>query len=405
MATGSRDEQELRKPPGSGLQTSGSTLIYVSRSPFVGGAERNLLRVTRAMDRSRFTPHIIAGCEGDFPSALEAAGESFDRIAQPDPHRMWPFPFLLSVTRLALAYRQLRGVLVHANDIAGFPASGLAARWLGLPRVCHIRFSYPASGIRWHLKYGFEFAVFSSHYMKSYVQDQCPDLFPDHRCRVIHDGFEARPEPQPEAVAQLATNLGIDLDTEVIAFFGQVIPIKGVREFLLMAQKVSAARPEALFLIVGDDKQAGVSYRVEMERFAAQLGISQICRFLGFRSDVWELLHLCELVVIPSREEPLGLVAMEAGAAGRPVVASRIGGLPEIVVDHETGLLEEPRNPAGLADAVMRLIVNPETGRKMGEQARERIAAHFSLAVQARELLSLYDELLAGGRVKTTSEP
>ena len=132
----------------------------------------------------------------------------------------------------------------------------------------------------------------------------------------------------------------------VVGFVGRVVETKGIADFLHMAHRLLAQHPHCRFLIVGDDQRPAANHRAAMEALAARLGIAGACRFVGFRDDVWELLHLCDVVVMPSHCEPFGNVAVEAGAAARALVATRIGGIPEIVRDGETGLLVPPQRAA-----------------------------------------------------------
>ena len=124
------------------------------------------------------------------------------------------------------------------------------------------------------------------------------------------------------------------------------------------------------------------------------LTLGSPCRFTGCREDVWELLHLCEVVVMPSYVEPFGNVALEAGAAARSIVAGDVGGLREIVKQNETGLLVAPGDPEALSEAVSGLLSSEERRLDLGRHARERVTAHFSMARHVGSVVDLYDELL-----------
>ncbi len=188
--------------------------------------------------------------------------------------------------------------------------------------------------------------------------------------------------------------LGLDEPAAIVGFFGQVIEVKGIEEFLNAAVEIRRHRPAARFLIVGDDQQAGENYRVAMEEKAKLLGLGPACVFLGFRSDIWMLMHLCSVIVMPSREEPFGNVAVEAAAAGRPVVATRAGGIPEIVEHGTTGVLVPIGDFSAIARAVLLLLHNEPRRHVMGEAARRRAASCFSMRSQAQRLRALYDETL-----------
>jgi L-malate glycosyltransferase len=370
-------------------------VVYVTRSPFVSGAERCLVRLAAALDAARYDAFVIAGARGEFPALLSDAGIAHRRISLPPPQRLWPFPFLRAVARMAFELRRRRAALVHVNDAPAAVHAAIAARMLGIPRICHVRFTYGAEGLRWYLKYGFERAVFPSQFLREYAQSKCPDVFPDGRCTVIHDGFDPPPPPSAAHLIRLSTALGLAPTDRVLGFVGQVIAVKGVREYLHMAVRVLRTDARCRFLIVGDDLQAGPSYRRQMEELAAALGIAEACRFTGFRDDVWEILHLCDVVVLPSHVEPFGTLALEASAAARALVATRVGGLVEIVQDGETGLLAAAADAEALARAAEQLLSNPELCRTLGTRARRRVLEHFSLHSHVQKLADLYDDVLA----------
>ena len=114
--------------------------------------------------------------------------------------------------------------------------------------------------------------------------------------------------------------------------------------------------------------------------------------FLGFRDDVPALLAQAAVVVVPSRSEGLGLSALEAMAAGKPVVASAVGGLREVVIHEETGLLVPPEDPAALAAALKSLLSAPERARKMGEAGRARVETEFDVEVMREKTRAVWEE-------------
>jgi glycosyltransferase involved in cell wall biosynthesis len=169
-----------------------------------------------------------------------------------------------------------------------------------------------------------------------------------------------------------------------------------------MAATVLVRHPGCRFLIVGDDQRVATNYRAAMEALADDLGIAAACRFVGFRDDVWDVLHLCDVVVMPSHLEPFGNVAVEVGAAARALVATEVGGIPEIVRDGETGVLVPPQDPPALAAAVVQLLADPARRVSLGERARSHVRAHFSLAAQTDAVMNLYDAMLAGRSARSS---
>jgi glycosyltransferase involved in cell wall biosynthesis len=132
-----------------------------------------------------------------------------------------------------------------------------------------------------------------------------------------------------------------------------------------------------------------------LEAKAAALGVSGYTRFLRFVSDPAKVMSLLDVVVISSVWEPFGMVAAEAMSVGRAVVASRVGGLPEVVADAESGLLTPPGEPAALAQAVDRLLADPAPSAQLAAGGRQRVTERFTLKVMTEKMLTVYRELLA----------
>ena len=160
--------------------------------------------------------------------------------------------------------------------------------------------------------------------------------------------------------------------------------------FLRATAAVARRFPLAEFVLVGDGP-----FRKEWEELARQLGIDPQTRFLGERYDITSVLASLDVVVSPSRSESLSNTILEAMAAGRPVVATRVGGNPELVRDRETGLLVAPEDEGALANALETLLASPELAREWGENARRIACANFTLDYARERFTQLYIDLLA----------
>jgi len=163
--------------------------------------------------------------------------------------------------------------------------------------------------------------------------------------------------------------------TPYVLCLGRLIPDKGFDLALTAFASLVDRFPHAHLVIAGDGPT-----RPELERQAATLGVTDVVDFVGWvpPERVPELMNTATVVVVPSREEGFGLVALEAALMARPVVATRVGGLPEVVVHQQTGLLVEPDDSATLAEAIALLLAHPETAAQMGEAARHRAQELFS---------------------------
>jgi glycosyltransferase involved in cell wall biosynthesis len=169
-------------------------------------------------------------------------------------------------------------------------------------------------------------------------------------------------------------------------------PVKG-HVFLLKALKMLQGRgmKDLTCLVIGEGR-----LEKELKEYTATVGIEKQVRFLGYRRDVPDLLALMDLVVMPSLRESFGMVALEAMAMKIPVIASRIGGLKEVVKHEVAGFLVPPGDADALAEAIRRLVENPEMSRKMGEAGRQRVEEHYGLDITVRKIEELYLEIMSG---------
>ena len=168
---------------------------------------------------------------------------------------------------------------------------------------------------------------------------------------------------------------------------------RGNEQLLEAAALVRQAIPSATLVVVGDGP-----LRPALEARAQELGLNGSVRFLGAVPQAARLIPHFDVFVLSSVWEGMSNSLLEAMAAGRPVVATRVGGNPEVVVDGETGLLVPPRDARALADATVRLLRDRELARRFGDAGRRRVESQFTLERMVHRMEDLYDDLLARKR-------
>lgn len=209
------------------------------------------------------------------------------------------------------------------------------------------------------------------------------------RVRVIHNGIELQrfASVAPGTRQEMLGALGISPARRVLLLVGRMHPVKGHREMLQAMPAIVRECPDALLLVAGDGPE-----RAACEATVAQAGLGRHVRFLGQRRDIPELLHACELLVMPSQSEGLPIAAIEAHAAGKPVVAFDVGGVAEVVRDGVTGRVVPAADIAALADATISLLKDVATLAAYGVAARN-VAQSFGLDTHVRSLIGCYHEL------------
>lgn len=215
------------------------------------------------------------------------------------------------------------------------------------------------------------------------------------RTTVIHNGIDltAFAEEVPaEEVAAMRREMGAGEGERVIGSVGLLWRIKGYHVLLPAFARLLESFPLARLALVGKGEQ-----EEELRALARELGVAQRVSFLGWRGDVPRLLRAFDLYVQPSTSEGLPLAPLEAGAVGLPVVATRVGGMPEAVVGGRTGLLVPPEDPEAMAEAMLALLGDPKEARRLGETARRRVREEFSAETMAAEHARLYTALVENG--------
>jgi glycosyltransferase involved in cell wall biosynthesis len=209
-------------------------------------------------------------------------------------------------------------------------------------------------------------------------------LPPDRICMIPNgiDSEKYRPLPLDD---NLHKQLKISLTAPLVGIVAVLRPEKNHEMFLKVAAHVCKEVPETHFLVIGDGPR-----RAELESLATQLGIANHVHFLGKRPDVAQLLNLLDIFALTSHNEANPVSILEALATGKPVVATRVGSIPETVLEGETGYLVDPGAEQAMAGRIIELLLDPAKARRMGSAGRRNVMLHWSI----ERMVSGYEELL-----------
>ncbi|MFQ5813182.1 MAG: glycosyltransferase family 4 protein [Anaerolineae bacterium] len=189
----------------------------------------------------------------------------------------------------------------------------------------------------------------------------------------------------------LKNRLGIGGDQHTVSIIGRLTSQKGHHYFLESANRILEVLPETRFLVVGDGP-----LREDLEGLSLSLGIAQAVRFLGYRQDIATLMSMSDVIAMPSLKEGLPYVLLEALALARPVVGTKVGGIPEVIKHGETGFLVPPKDSKGLAEAIIQVLRNPEEAASLGERGRELVSREFNVETMVQKVAAVYAEVLSG---------
>jgi glycosyltransferase involved in cell wall biosynthesis len=207
----------------------------------------------------------------------------------------------------------------------------------------------------------------------------------------IHNGIEVARYRQMDASVRdrIRRELKTPNEALVIASIGRLHPVKGFTHLLTAVQSVHARFPDVFLWLVGDGE-----LRIRLEAQARQLGLDDVVVFTGTRLDVPEILTAVDIFTSASHVEGMPNAVLEAMAAGLPVVATQVGGVPEIVVDGQTGLLVTPADDTALAQALLTLIEDASLRQRFGLAGRQRVLELFDIAMTRQKTVDLYGRLL-----------
>jgi glycosyltransferase involved in cell wall biosynthesis len=202
---------------------------------------------------------------------------------------------------------------------------------------------------------------------------------------VIYNGLDADDYKLSIDRDEYKAVLGIDRDIPTIVFVGRLVELKGVSFLLKAANSILKDGVSAQFVVAGDGP---LKQRLVEE--ARVLGISEHVHFIGFRKDIPEILSITDILVVPSLWEGLPLTVLEAMFAGKAIVATKVGGIPEALKDGDSGILVSPRDADGLIEGILSLLKNPEKRKNMGERAKQRAVKYFDVERMVKEYEGIY---------------
>jgi glycosyltransferase involved in cell wall biosynthesis len=340
--------------------------------------------------------HIVAGLQalGDEAVPVVPEGSAIAREARARGLGVETLPFsgeadLLFVSRFRKLLARIRPELVHLHSRRGADTLGwAAARWAGLPVVLSRRVDNPEPSWLARRKYAaYDRVIAISEEIRRVLLSEgvAPDQVVTVRSAV--DGASRPHECRNRG--RFLEEWGLSEEDRIAGMAAQLIARKGHDVLLEAVPTVVQAVPRARFVLFGRGPR-----EEEIRRTILDRGLDEVVRMGGFREDLPELLPCLDLLVHPAFMEGLGVALLEAGAAGLPVVGTRAGGIPEVVVDGRTGLLVPPGDAGALADALIQLLGDPERCAGMGREARRFVLEERSVAAMVQGNRAVYTEVL-----------
>lgn len=356
-----------------------------------GGTERQFVQALRLLDREKYDVRV--GClkrRGPFLAEVEAMGLPVHEFPITSLKR---WSTVVWFDRLMKFFKAERIDIVHAFDFYTNLFAGIAAYLADVPVIIASRRELAGDrslAQQWGIRLACQFAGAVAANSRA-AGSRLTGLFSEHpeKVRIVPNGINLDDFVAQKPAEDVRREIGAGRGTQLVGVLAALRPEKDLGTFLRAAAKVHRTAAEARFVLIGEGSE-----RLKLEALARELGIAERVLFLGDRRDVPDLLHALDVFVLSSTTESFPNAVLEAMAARKPVVATRVGGTPELVEDGVTGYLVPVSDPVGMAHRIVELLHDPAKRRAMGEAGRARAEREFSPGRMRQKLEELYDRLL-----------
>jgi glycosyltransferase involved in cell wall biosynthesis len=373
-----------------------------------GGAEELAWQIACRLDSSRFSSMVCvtrwtpSRADDEVVARLRTAGIDFIGMDRGSRYDLRPWRTLV---------REMRGWrvdILHTHKFGSNLWGALVSRWAPVPVFIAHEHTWSWEGQRGrklldrHLIARRASAVVAVSEADRHRMTSVEGI-PSEKTRYISNGIPERDRSRTPHNVRLELNLRPD--QPVVGMVANLRPQKAYDVLIRAAGLLHGAVPDLRVLIVGSDDDRGTQ-TPQLKALVDELALGDVVSFLGRRQDVFDVIDSFDVAVLSSDYEGSPLALLEYMEAAKPVVATNVGGVPDLVVDGQTGLLVEPRDPESLSAAILSLLRSPERTRIMGNAGRERRMREFSIDNTTRKVEELYEELCAreiGGRERTRS--
>jgi len=367
------------------------TVLYIQGVARYGGAPESLYRLTTRL--TRYRPLVATSRKGELTRRLDQSGVEFFtvRMGMWRKAKTWP---RLPITLLHL-YRRSRKekvALIHCNTLWDSPYGVTLGRLLGVPVVTHVRNTFEREKIEKYMLDRVNMVLAVSRAVADPLREWGIPY------QVVYNGVDlevfSRKALSGEGVRR---ELGVG-EAPLLLLPGRVDTTKGQREAIMAMKTVVKEVPQAVLVVVGETSRQEEGLTEELKALASRLGVGERVIFPGARKDMPAFYAAADVVIMPSLEsarEGFGRVLIEAMAMGKATVATRTGGIPEVMMEGETGLLVPPGDVEALARAVVDLLRDEEKRKRMGERGYERVKRFFDLEKTVVQVEEVYEELLS----------
>ena len=369
-------------------QKSKVNILYVNHVGKVSGGETSLLNYITNLDREKFESFMVCP-HGELASRAASLGVNII------PMQMWilgrnVFKYLWTVIKLFSVIRRNRIDIVHVSGAGSNQYAAIAAKLTGRLLVVHFHNVRSARDIRKYLVNMADRIIVNSEFTLNSIKNYIKDV---SKIRLVYYGIDIESFSSTDG-KRVKEEFGIRTENKLVGIIGLLEERKGHEYFLKAAKVIKDKLGDVNFIVAGSSVFTDRSYENNTRELAVQLGLNEDVIFTGYRRDIREILSGLDVLICPYREEPFGMVLIEAQASRVPIVAFNSGGIPEIIKNGQTGYMVDLGNWQALADKGLDIMTNSSVAERFASNGFEEVRSKFSSKIATSNLCEVYKELI-----------
>jgi glycosyltransferase involved in cell wall biosynthesis len=374
------------------------------------GTEKNLFLLVTNLNKDLFNPIVCPLEPVDSPMIQNFRAQGI--TVKPLPlKKVYGFDAIKQAFKLCKIIKQEKITIVQVIHFSSEIFGTLVSRFAKVPVLVASRRDMGFAENNWHQKF---FRRFSNRFVdviitnSDAVKNQVGKIekIPNRKMATIYNGINFTEDENSIIVVDKISDFPLPISKPLIGCVANIRPIKGLEYFIAAAAEVTRQYPSAQFIIVGGDADASdeeiiSNYKKKLSHLIKKFELESHLFFLQRRADVKDILKILTVFVLPSLSEGFSNAIIEAMAASLPVVATKVGGNAEAVVDNETGILVPPKDAAAIAKAVVKLLKQPKLAKQMGKAGKERMKQLFTIERMTGKMEEFYTSLVQAKQPRT----
>ena len=368
-------------------------ILYISHTDKVSGGEKSVFQYIQQLHREKYEQMLLCPAQGMLSQFAEQqhVPVTFHTMRLFSLRKPWQY--CADLFWLIIFLKQQNIQLMHGMNFYTAQLAGIASRVTGVPLIIHGQNIFSREEAKKEVKrnclrYCQKILVCSEA-----VAEPLRPLLPKKKLAVLYHSIII-PDPIPKKNYFLHNELGVSKKTKIIAHIGLLEERKCQDVLIHAAKDVLQKHKDILFLLIGDALFGGNDFKEKLMRLVHELGLEKNVYLLGHRDDITKIMPELDIVTLPSYNEPLAMVTLEACSYARPYIGAHTGGTSEILHDKESALLVPPKDKEKLAAAISYFLEHPKEAEAMGRKAREAIKEYCDVKKNSTKLFTIYDSFL-----------